>query len=84
MLCVSMCMDDAANMTGNQGSLKALVKEKNSSVQWIYCIIQWQSLAVKHLSMELNKTLSSDQCCELWEVTCSELMALLIGLSAHE
>ncbi len=55
--CVSLCTDGAPSMLGVRRGFTALVKEVNSNVRSVHCLLHRENLAAQHLSPQLNTVL---------------------------
>ncbi|XP_025415530.1 SCAN domain-containing protein 3-like [Sipha flava] len=56
-MCVSICIDGAAALTGSKKGFKAKVLEVSSNIKFNHCMIHREALASKKLQPDVNKVL---------------------------
>ncbi|XP_025193664.1 zinc finger MYM-type protein 6-like [Melanaphis sacchari] len=56
-MCVSICTDGAAALTGSKKGFKAKVLEVSSNIMFNHCMIHREALASKKLQPDVNKVL---------------------------
>ena len=52
--CVSLCTDGAPAMLGARHGFTARVRQINSSVQVVHCLLHRENLVAQHLSLDLS------------------------------